>query len=166
MVEIKNSQCYYTQIPHLADAWDESVMMRDGKNYKKVLTGFSFIIEGQDSPISVSVHRGFLTNGSSIPAIIRSKVFEWLGVEHPAIVLHDWLTEYLLVEHDYFGRPISAHDARAIFIKALENSCLTKKQLLTIEIAMRFSSMFSNPNRPQIKPFKRYIEDRYYGTCN
>lgn len=166
MVEIKNSQCYYTQIPHLVDAWDESIMMRDGENYKKVVSGFSFIVEGQESPISISVHRGFLTNGLSIPSIIRKKVFEWLGREHPAIILHDWLSEYLLIERDYFAYPISMHDARAIFLKALETSCLTKKQLQTIKIVMTLSTLFSNSNRSRHNPFKRYVEDRYYGTCN
>lgn len=166
MVEIENSQCYYTQIPHLVDAWDESVMMRDGENYKKVVTGFSFIIEGQESPICVSVHRGFLTNGSSLPSIIRKKVFEWLGVEHPAIVLHDWLSEYLLVEHDYFGCPITIHDARRIFIKALEISGLTDQQIAFINYAMIGSSVFKNANRSQHNTFKRYVEDRSYGTCN
>ena len=115
MSEIEN---YFTLVPRLEKARDESGLL--GIEYKRVMDGFSFILHSPHQVQSVTVHRGFLTNGSSLPFIARRLIDKWIGLDHPSVILNDWLSEYLLIEVNYKGILINNYDALDIFIKALE----------------------------------------------
>ncbi len=154
---------YYSHIPSLEAARDESAIL--GREYYKTTTGFSFVMRDGDITRSVTVHRGYLTNGYSLPHLARKLLQEWLGFGHPAIVLHDWLSEYLLIENNYTGQPITIYEALNIFIKALEISRLTPAQVRAIYIICTMANMIKNPYQAQHFPYKRYVEDKRYGHC-
>ena len=156
---------YYTLVPKLSEAWDESAQL--GADYKRVMTGFSFIMVGEGGVVkSASVHRGFLTNGYSLPVIPRLLIKKWLGDDCMAVVLHDWLSEYLLIESNYRCEQISIYEALSMFIRALEMTTLTEVQIRTIQALCTTSMLWRSPYKPRLKPFKRYIEDKSYCTCN
>lgn len=156
--------CYYTLIPTLEKARDESDLL--GTNYYRVTTGFSFLLCDEEGVRSVSVHRGFLSNGYTLPFVVRKLLTKWLGLNHPSIVLHDWLCEYLLIETNYRGKPIKLYEAQEIFLKALELTHLTPRQIAVIGLLCELGSLFKSPSKAMLMPYKRYIEDKSYGMCN
>lgn len=165
MCSINDScECYYTHTPAMEKARDALDLL--GEEYRRVTTGFSFIMCRGDNVRSVSIHRGFLTNGSSLPLPARALLEKWLGKDHPAIVLHDWLSEYLLIEYRYYGVTVTIQEALDIFTKALEITSLTPRQIRIIRAICKISFIGRKPNHARLNPFKRYVEDKSYGTFN
>ena len=161
MSEIEN---YFTLVPRLEKARDESDLL--GIEYKRVMDGFSFILHSPHQVQSVTVHRGFLTNGSSLPFIVQRLIDKWIGLDHPSVILNDWLSEYLLIEVNYKGILINNYDALDIFIKALELTKLTSFQIKVIHILCGIKNITKRPYSTRLHPYKRYVEDRSYGTCD
>lgn len=156
---------YYTLVPKILKAPDESDLL--GKAYYRVTAGFTFVmIEDSKNTQSVTVHRGFLTGGYSLPSLARKLLDKWLGLSHPAVTLHDWLSEYLLIESNYVCLQINKRDALAIFLKALEHAGLSERRLKVIKNIMSVWLVFKNPWATTLSPYKRYIEDRSYCNCN
>lgn len=154
---------YFTIVPRLDKARDESDLL--GIEYDRVTCGFSFVIQTPEHVQSVTIHKGFLTNGSSLPFIARKLLEKWIGLKHPAIVLHDWLSEYLLIEINYKGILINNYDALDIFITALKTSNLTPAQITIIRSICGFRNLIKRPYSTRLHPYKRYVEDRCYGGC-
>lgn len=124
------------------------------------------VLIGLNKKTIVDVHRGFLTRGQSIPRLAKHFVEKWLGIDHFAVVLHDWLYEYLLIERNYSKRPITQLDAIEIFGRALETTDLPlwKQDVL---LALYYTSWaFRNVNEARHWPYKRYVEDRSYSRIN
>ena len=161
---VGTATCYYTLIPKLERAGDESDLL--GKSYRRVATGFSLVLNDTEGVKSVSIHRGFLTNGHSIPFPARKLLVKWLGLDHPCFVLHDWLCEYLLIESNYRGIPINLYEAQRIFYRALEISSLTPNQIRLIKFLCEWGTLWRNPFKATLNPYKRYVEDKSYGICN
>lgn len=155
---------FYSLIPRLEKAGDESDLL--GAEYQRVCTGFSFVLKLIDQRCCVSVHRGFLTNGNSLPFLARKLLEKWLGLDHPAVVLHDWLSEYLLIESNYVGKQITLSEATEIFILALEMTKLTSGQITWIQLICDYRNLWKSPYSTRLNPYKRYVEDKSYGICN
>ena len=155
---------YFTIIPRLNEARDESDIL--GKKYYKVTEGFTFIMQFPKYTHSVTVHKGFLTNGSSLPFIVRSLIDRWIGLDHPSVILHDWLSEYLLIEANYKVIQINNYDAFDIFIRALKTTKLSKAQISIIYALCGFRNLLKFPFSTRSNPFKRYIEDQNFSRCD
>ncbi len=159
-----NENNYYTTLPKLTDARDESELL--GQPYNRVCCGFSFVMQSSKETCSVTIHRGFLTNGSSLPNIARKLLKKWIGIDHPSIVMYDWLTEYLLIEVDSKCCPITRYDAMHIFLLALRQTKLSKTQLFYIYLLCDLHNLFMSNDKATLNPYKRYLEDKSYCLCN
>lgn len=85
----------------------------------RVLEGFRYYIGNEGSNSWVSVPRGYLVDGASVPRALWSIIPPW-GAYGAATVVHDILCEYLSVTKD--GKPlkISREHADAILAEAME----------------------------------------------
>lgn len=67
-----------------------------GRDYWVVLDDFSFITALNGQPVCVFIPAGYLTDGASVPVGLRGIIPPW-GVYGAAVVVHDYLCEYLTV---------------------------------------------------------------------
>lgn len=128
-------------------------------NYYRVKESQSFVVSGEsDETFSITVPRNYLTNGSTIPDFIRPLISRWIGFQHPAVVLHDYLDEYLLIEKKYYKIPINRYHLVFYFIEALKVSGVSKRHCSIIQFLYYVHLLFTNVSRPSLNTYKQYIE--------
>lgn len=157
---MSETYCYYTVKPKLLADAVSSCKLHD--SYNRVINGFSFVIETNGETKSITVHRGFLTNGNSIPALAKDIIDTILPSTSPIYVLYDWLSEYKLISIGCIQRRLSKKEFISILAMALKLEGLTDNQYFIILTLFKLISLLGTHTNYSLDPYKRYLEDNNF----
>lgn len=110
---------------------------------------------------SVTVPRGFMTDGASVPKKLKCILPAW-GTYGQAAVLHDFLCEYLVVREGERLRSIKRSKADAIFCDAMRFlgvDSITRE--LMHEAVETYTKFMKEPNVPSTTHAKRVAESTW-----
>lgn len=133
-----------------------------GKPYRRVADDFTYYIGHENSSKWVTVPKGFLTDGASIP-----KIFQWLlnpyGEYAQAATLHDWLCEhyYIYVSHPTQGCVTSVVDRKEIdriMYEAMRVLDVAAWRRNLIQIGLDAYRFITRPTKPVVDPRKTALE--------
>lgn len=131
------------------------------KDYWLLKKAFTFYIDHVDSNRIVRVPRGFLSDGTTIPAWVRVLV-PVMGRHSQAVFLHDYLCETYKVLRLTNGLPemedIDRDEVDRIFYQALEVSDIPKWRITLIRLGTTVYRKIAKPKRPKTNPDKIAME--------
>lgn len=111
--------------PQIQYAREESIEL--GRNLWRVTEAFRYDIGSKNSGSYVTVPRGYLTDGASVPRIAWSIIPPW-GPYGAAAIVHDILCEYLTVIYNGMPTKISRERADEILAEAMEVLGVSKRE--------------------------------------
>lgn len=125
-----------------------------GHDHWRVLTPFSYMI---DEESHVTIPRGYLTDGASVPRLFWNMIPPW-GAYGQAAVVHDLLCEYLTVVRD--GKPVRITRAECdkVLNQAMQNLGVPTLQRWMIYGAVCSYRITFNVTEPSATLQKRRLE--------
>lgn len=118
---------------------------------------FSFYIGDKHSGRWVHVPIGFMTDGASVPRMLWSFIPPW-GVYGQAVILHDFLCEYLSITVDGLPADITRQYADELFDEAMKVLRVPDQLRETIFNGVSAYRVVSQVNVPSNTPAKREQE--------
>ena len=115
-------------------AFEASVELK--RDLWRVTKEFTYFVGSEDSGVAVTIPAGYLTDGASVPRALWSIVPPW-GSYGQAVVIHDFLCEYLTVMDNGKLRQISRITADKILVEAMQVLQVPEDTLCKIELAVR-----------------------------
>ena len=106
----------------------------------------------------VSIPKGYLTDGASVPRILWSICPKW-DKSHKAVILHDYLCEYRIVTINGKPTQISREEADRLFLFALKYEGLTKLKYSLMHGAVRAQATVKGSRFIEISKVKLQLED-------
>lgn len=137
-----------------------------GKDYWVLEKEFTYYIGSLNSNRFVTVPVGFLSDGASVPRILRSFVGT-MGRHSQAAVLHDYLTETHLisVKNNLTGKVSDQTIDRAtvdkIFYESLKVLGVPVWKRTLIRLGVDIYRMITRPSTPSINEDKIALEKQY-----
>jgi len=129
-----------------------------GKDYWVVLSSFSYYIGDKAGNRTVTVPAVYLTDGATVPRIFWATIPPW-GDHGQAVILHDYLCENLLIQHNGKYVSITRKEADEILLEALEVCGVSKLKRYTIFTFVSVFRILFNRKKPNINYKKRHIEN-------
>lgn len=135
-----------------------------GKKYKRVTNSFTYYIGHEGSDKWVTVPKGFLTDGATIP-----KLFQWLlpafGEYEQATTLHDWLCENYFIytaSEDNVYKPVTIdrEEIDRILYESMRVLNVAKWRRTLIQGGLDIYRILTNPKKPNVDPRKTALEQR------
>lgn len=135
-----------------------------GRDYWVVRESFVYYIGAMDSNKFVIVPKGFLTDGATVPWLLRLLVPR-MGRLSQAAVLHDYLTETYYIKDlstdGIMNVPVTRNLIDTIFYEALRVLEVPKIQIATIRIGLSFFRFFRRPDQPKVNRLKKHLEEQF-----
>lgn len=135
-----------------------------GRDYWVVRESFVYYIGAMDSNKFVIVPKGFLTDGATVPWLLRLLVPR-MGRLSQAAVLHDYLTETYYVKdvssQGIRNLPITRKKIDEIFYEALRVLEVPKIQIVTIRLGLSIFRFFRRPTQPKDNRMKKHLEEQF-----
>lgn len=119
----------FSKEPAVSFAADASSKL--GRDLWRVKESFSFTFHWKKQEAVVTIPKGYLTDGASVPRIFWGIVPPW-GIHGAASIVHDFLCEYLSVMVDGKLVPISRKEADKIFTLAMIESGVPSDKIALI----------------------------------
>lgn len=127
-------------------------------DYWVVKAPFTYYIDN-DPNKKITIPKGYLTDGASVPKILWSLVPPW-GSYGQAVVLHDHMCEYLEYEaEDGDYGDLTRKQADDIFLKAMTDLEVPKVKRVIIYLGVRLWARLSKANQPRLYSKKLIIEN-------
>lgn len=150
---------------HIKYAVKASKVLKD--DYWVVTKSFNYKLISLKSKLQVTVPLGFLTDGASIPWLLR-RILPRMGVYSRAATLHDYLCEtYYVDQVDVTGNvlmgpiPVSRKYIDRIFFEALLVDKCPKWKLCLIKLGVNGYRILARPRGPRIIEEKKRLETLY-----
>lgn len=140
-------------------ALDASEVLK--RDLYRVTTPFSFYIGSKESGRWIHIPAGYLTDGASVPRLLWSIIPPW-GRYGQAVVVHDFLCEYLSITEN--GRPkrITREEADNILAEAMIVLNVDPTDRLRINAAIDLYRKTLAKNEPSNDPAKRAEEAKWF----
>ena len=126
------------------------------KDFWVVKKEFRYYIDG-DSNKLVIVPRGFLTDGATVPRLFWGLIPPW-GRYGQAVVLHDYLCEFLGYWENGQWVTITRKDADRIFDQAMVDLGVSSTLRRTMYMAVSFYTQLSKFKNNSLHQRKRMLE--------
>lgn len=136
----------FSRIPSTQYAAMESKLLR--RDVWRVMETFKYHIADPASGQYVTIPRGYLTDGASVPAVLWSVIPPW-GAYGAAAIVHDILCEYLRVMRNGVCIYISRRRADEILLEAMKDLQVDEEQcsmIYTGVVAYRKIFSVDEPN--------------------
>lgn len=127
---------------------------------------FTYFINSLDSNKFVTVPKGFLSDGASVPKLLRFLI-DTMGRHSQAAILHDYLTETYLITIGNPGKKgnsaksIKRKEIDNIFYEALGVLSVPKVNILAIKVAVDLYRFIARPSCPRVNGKKLALEHKY-----
>lgn len=144
-------------------AFEASVELK--RDLWRVTKEFTYSVGQLDSKVTVTIPAGYLTDGASVPRALWSIVPPW-GSYGQAVVLHDFLCEYLTIMDNGKLRQISRIAADKIFVEAMKVLQVPKETLHKIELAVRGYRVVSRTDKAMWHKDKARLEAAWAASQN
>lgn len=136
-----------------------------GRDYWRVLDGFRYYVGDINSNLYAKVPRGYLTDGASIPRVLRSIVAPW-GKHGQAAIVHDFLCEYLLLQRIEttpngevsYPVEISRKECDRIFLESMETLEVNKYKRIAMFRAVSLFRVLGHIRNPTLDEVKFKLE--------
>ena len=156
---MKNLLPYFTEQPKLSFAHNESTILR--KNLWRVENSFTFVCGKEEDQYSVTVPKGFLTDGASVPRVFWF-LFPPFGRYMDAAVAHDYLCEHCIVEKMGREISISRREADEIFFTIMSFHKVWLPSKFILFGCVRLWGMINGRKGPHRDFEKESLEQKYY----
>lgn len=134
-----------------------------GKDYWLLEKEFTYFVGSLDSGVYVTVPRGFLSDGASVPAIARMFVPR-MGVHSQASFLHDYLCEHYQISIDKGGveyrYPITRSKVDSIYFEAMKVAGVSWWRRAFIQFGVNMFRWLRRPEKPKSYREKRELEEK------
>lgn len=137
--------------------YDADASKKLGIDHWRVTKAFGYYFDREGSPWSVSVERGFLTDGASVPRVFWNIIPPW-GAYGQAAVLHDALCERLTLSNNGNPQPITRKQADQALLEMMTVLNVPKWKRETIYAAVRLYATVSHVDKPSGTPLKTQLE--------
>jgi hypothetical protein len=134
--------------------YDANASRELGHDHWRVLTPFSYKI---DEESWVTIPRGYLTDGASVPRLFWNMIPPW-GIYGQAAVVHDLLCEYLSVVRNGKIVNITRAECDRVLNQAMQNLGVPTLQRWMIYSAVCAYRITFNINQPSTTLQKRRLE--------
>lgn len=152
----KKYQCSFDTAPQLVEALAESGLLKE--EYRKLLEPVIFKIDDELGQKIITIHKNYLSNGNSLPKLAKVLLDKWLGSDTSAYILHDFLSEYLMVLKDGKYASIDRTTLADIFVRSLDLTKLNKLQKFIIWVICKVAAMFDGKYKSTFNSLKQKIE--------
>lgn len=146
----------YSNDGFVAYARNASLMLE--KDYWYLKNALRVDIHLGDDLYQISIPKGYLTDGASVPRILWSICPKW-DKSHKAVILHDYLCEYRIVTINGTPTYISREEVDRLFLYALKYEGLTKLKYSLMYGAVRAMSNIKGGSFRDINKAKLQLED-------
>ncbi len=135
------------------------------KDYWVTKKAFTYYVNYKNSNLSVTIPIGFLSDGASVPFVIRGLI-PAMGAHSQAAVLHDYLCETYKVKKtksdgtfEYIN--VNRAEIDSIFYEALSVVKFPKWKILLIRLGVDAYRLIANPKKPKVSKEKLQLEKEY-----
>lgn len=156
---MKNTLPYFTEQPKLAFGHQESRILK--KNYWRVDNNFTFVCGRGKDQYSVTVPKGFLTDGASIPRIFWF-LFPPFGRYMDAAIVHDYLCEHCIIERMGETVKITRAEADDIFLTIMSYHKVWLPSKIILYSCVRLWGILTGRKGANPDPKKEALENKYY----
>lgn len=130
-----------------------------GRDHWVVTEPFTYYLDSLDSNLYVTVPRGFLTDGASVPRLFWKLIPPWGGYGQAA-VLHDYLCEFAKITNGKVYFTISRVRCDNTFLQAIDVLSISNIKKRTLTVGVNFYRNFTRPPAPKVNLIKREIEEQ------
>lgn len=142
-----------------------------GQDYWRITESFRYYIGEKNSNEWVDVPAGYLTDGASVPRMFHSVIGPW-GSHGPAVVVHDYLCEYLYVTRrdivkgyeKLTPRYITRKECDQIMREAMQVLNVPKWRITTMYAAVSLFRTFARATNPSLSLRKLQLEVEWRKT--
>ncbi|AEH03431.1 tail assembly chaperone [Pseudomonas phage PhiPA3] len=148
----------------LDTTYDKAASKELGKDYWRVTTAFDYKIGSEDSNKKVSIAKGYLTDGASVPFFLWWLLPAW-GEYGQAAVVHDKLCETWkiieIVEGNEIERDIDRAECDRILYEAMRVLEVEAWRRVAIQIGVDLYRFLRRPSKPTKNKKKLQLEKGY-----
>lgn len=126
-------------------------------NYWVTTNSFTYFVGGLDTGKTVTVPKGYITDGASVPRPLWSIIPPW-GKYGQAAILHDYLCDYGFIKDGKTTVRINRKEVDEIFYEALEVLAVNPKVIKAIKMGVDLYRFIFRPTTPNISDAKRRLE--------
>lgn len=149
--------CFSSE-PCISFAAEESNKLQ--QDFWRVQKSFSFNFLLDGVPAYVSVPRGYLTDGASVPRTLWSIVSPW-GRYAAAVIVHDILCEYLSIVVDGKPHAISRKQADELLYLGLHVLQVSAQEASAIKLGVEAYRKVFQPKDPNWHKVKAELEAKW-----
>lgn len=128
-----------------------------GVDYWVVNQQFTCILDAEKDQF-VTIPKGFLTDGASVPRMFWTFFPSW-GKYGQAACVHDFLCEYLIISDNGKIRNITRKECDQFFLKLMTEMQISKSKRLPMYWGVSMFRMFAKVKNPSITAKKVNLED-------
>lgn len=130
-----------------------------GKDLWMVVIPFSFYTGNKEDNRTVTIPNCYLTDGATVPRIFWGFVPPW-GAYGQAVILHDYLCEYLTVMNNGVPESISRKQADKMLNEAMKVIGVPSYLRIPIYNMVNVFRIIFNRRKPNLNRKKKMLEDR------
>lgn len=144
---------------YITFSWEASDYL--GKEYWLLRKSFTYYVGKIGSDMWVTVPAGFLSDGASVPGLVRGLVPRMGRLSQPAF-LHDYLCETYEVSTENGTEikqiPINRKLVDRIFFEALLVSKVPAWRIFVIKLVLNLHRLIRRPTKPKVSDRKKKME--------
>lgn len=153
----------FTANPSITYAYDAAKLL--GRDTYRVMDSFYYYIGKKEDERWVFIPRGYLVDGASVPRLLWSRIPPW-GAYGPAVIVHDFLCEYLSVTYQGLPLSITRKQADQILFEAMEVLGVAKSDQFWIKLGVNSYRILRNVREPNWDQDKAALEVQWQAENN